>query len=112
MVDHLNFQMAPLLMCFLDLNQGRNINHLLWHQFRTLLVQCNGWLQSHPLPLNREILFWLLELLELQHLLAPTEVVARSEEHTSELQSRFDLVCRLLLEKKTQQSALMLIERS
>src|SRR5207249_11264713 len=24
---------------------------------------------------------------------------ARSEEHTSELQSRFDLVCRLLLEK-------------
>src|SRR5699024_11267593 len=25
----------------------------------------------------------------------------RSEEHTSELQSRFDLVCRLLLEKQT-----------
>src|SRR5437868_13095244 len=29
-----------------------------------------------------------------------TEVYTRSEEHTSELQSRFDLVCRLLLEKK------------
>src|SRR5207249_9881962 len=28
------------------------------------------------------------------------ELVRRSEEHTSELQSRFDLVCRLLLEKK------------
>src|SRR5207249_7051437 len=27
----------------------------------------------------------------------------RSEEHTSELQSRFDLVCRLLLEKKNKQ---------
>src|SRR5699024_11760152 len=27
--------------------------------------------------------------------------LSRSEEHTSELQSRFDLVCRLLLEKKT-----------
>src|SRR5699024_12037344 len=26
--------------------------------------------------------------------------IQRSEEHTSELQSRFDLVCRLLLEKK------------
>src|SRR5699024_12427779 len=26
--------------------------------------------------------------------------IFRSEEHTSELQSRFDLVCRLLLEKK------------
>src|SRR5438132_2529137 len=29
-----------------------------------------------------------------------TEVVMRSEEHTSELQSHSDLVCRLLLEKK------------
>src|SRR5437868_13311485 len=29
----------------------------------------------------------------------------RSEEHTSELQSRFDLVCRLLLEKKNQKSS-------
>src|SRR5699024_6173407 len=28
--------------------------------------------------------------------------IPRSEEHTSELQSRFDLVCRLLLEKKKQ----------
>src|SRR5699024_12694912 len=27
----------------------------------------------------------------------------RSEEHTSELQSRFDLVCRLLLEKKNEE---------
>src|SRR5207249_7054970 len=30
----------------------------------------------------------------------------RSEEHTSELQSRFDLVCRLLLEKKNKQKYL------
>src|SRR5699024_193743 len=29
---------------------------------------------------------------------------SRSEEHTSELQSRFDLVCRLLLEKKKKKS--------
>src|SRR5437868_11367258 len=29
-----------------------------------------------------------------------TSRLFRSEEHTSELQSRFDLVCRLLLEKK------------
>src|SRR5437868_12268378 len=38
------------------------------------------------------------------HKLARRELVRlrvfRSEEHTSELQSRFDLVCRLLLEKK------------
>src|SRR5207249_9940003 len=30
----------------------------------------------------------------------PSGTRNRSEEHTSELQSRFDLVCRLLLEKK------------
>src|SRR5699024_1948051 len=38
-----------------------------------------------------------------QHLgaqFAVHEPVVRSEEHTSELQSRFDLVCRLLLAKK------------
>src|SRR5699024_11665865 len=29
----------------------------------------------------------------------------RSEEHTSELQSRFDIVCRLLLEKKSSDQA-------
>src|SRR5699024_12520565 len=32
--------------------------------------------------------------------LNPYRETNRSEEHTSELQSRFDLVCRLLLEKK------------
>src|SRR5207249_8056506 len=32
--------------------------------------------------------------------LGPVFNEVRSEEHTSELQSRFDLVCRLLLEKK------------
>src|SRR5699024_4455398 len=32
------------------------------------------------------------------------KVGVRSEEHTSELQSRFDLVCRLLLEKKQKSS--------
>src|SRR2546422_3079491 len=32
---------------------------------------------------------------------------ARSEEHTSELQSRLHLVCRLLLEKKKKRSSLL-----
>src|SRR5699024_11754493 len=35
-----------------------------------------------------------------------SEPIRRSEEHTSELQSRFDLVCRLLLEKKKYRYAL------
>src|SRR2546429_4902069 len=33
------------------------------------------------------------------------QIVRRSEEHTSELQSRLHLVCRLLLEKQKQQAA-------
>src|SRR5437868_11821382 len=35
----------------------------------------------------------------------------RSEEHTSELQSRFDLVCRLLLEKKKKKKIRQLVLR-
>src|SRR2546430_10045092 len=34
----------------------------------------------------------------------PSRNHSRSEEHTSELQSQSNLVCRLLLEKKTQQA--------
>src|SRR5438477_5896544 len=41
-----------------------------------------------------------LDVLELLELLALHLVVHRSEEHTSELQSHVNLVCRLLLEKK------------
>src|SRR5690606_39811928 len=36
----------------------------------------------------------------IDNLLPRTEIVLRSEEHTSELQSRANLVCRLLLENK------------
>src|SRR5437868_10489920 len=39
------------------------------------------------------------------------ERVERSEEHTSELQSRFDLVCRLLLEKKKNTNTTTLYSR-
>src|SRR5690606_41012204 len=39
---------------------------------------------------------------QIDKLLALMETEERSEEHTSELQSRENLVCRLLLEKKKQ----------
>src|SRR5205809_4438674 len=39
---------------------------------------------------------------ELKRLKKEPSLVLRSEEHTSELQSRLHLVCRLLLEKKKQ----------
>src|SRR5947209_15713666 len=41
-----------------------------------------------------------------RHLTAPHLTARRSEEHTSELQSRQYLVCRLLLEKKKQTTAI------
>src|SRR5690349_24215408 len=40
------------------------------------------------------------------------DACARSEEHTSELQSRRDLVCRLLLEKKNTLSTAQLTYRA
>src|SRR5260370_16047535 len=43
--------------------------------------------------------FWFWRQVERQHLMFAAD---RSEEHTSELQSHLNLVCRLLLEKKKQ----------
>src|SRR2546430_13558115 len=40
-----------------------------------------------------------------------TACAARSEEHTSELQSQSNLVCRLLLEKKKKKKALLNLKR-
>src|SRR2546429_1743349 len=43
---------------------------------------------------------WPGNLRELRNVVERAVILARSEEHTSELQSRLHLVCRLLLEKK------------
>src|SRR5207237_1771960 len=59
-----------------------------------------------------------LELLVKQKRLAKTQAVPcvvrdeRSEEHTSELQSHLNLVCRLLLEKKKKKIVMRDIQRS
>src|SRR5690625_5434560 len=41
-----------------------------------------------------------MEIADFEYIVTSSEIDARSEEHTSELQSRGHLVCRLLLEKK------------
>src|SRR5699024_11832625 len=61
--------------------------------------------QIHPLKKQAETAQQYLDLKEQKKeqevSLLVTEIEQlRDEEHTSELQSRFDLVCRLLLEKK------------
>src|SRR5699024_12205059 len=42
---------------------------------------------------------WLSWMARSEYSFCTDKICPRSEEHTSELQSRFDLVCRLLLEK-------------
>src|SRR2546429_6856546 len=67
--------------------------------YTTLFRSCRRNLRAH----EGRVLSLVQQLLGRQqgaaHLPACDEV-ARSEEHTSELQSRLHLVCRLLLEKK------------
>src|SRR5690606_39936828 len=46
---------------------------------------------------------WAMDFLATHHVYAWWACLFRSEEHTSELQSRENLVCRLLLEKKKQE---------
>src|SRR5438874_9961291 len=64
----------------------------------------------------RVAVFLRLELAELgdRRCQAPHGIVVaaidRSEEHTSELQSRRDLVCRLLLEKKKKSNNTVLVQ--
>src|SRR5690349_22667516 len=60
------------------------------------------WLDQKDL--SREESFWREELRNFDSPTALRISTARSEEHTSELQSRRDLVCRLLLEKKNYQT--------
>src|SRR2546430_4574983 len=50
------------------------------------------------------ILFACLHNFQIAGPLAPASPFGRSEEHTSELQSQSNLVCRLLLEKKKMNS--------
>src|SRR3712207_7652590 len=51
-------------------------------------------------PLAVAFTFWLNDRTLYYRFVATLMLMARSEEHTSELQSRQYLVCRLLLEKK------------
>src|SRR2546429_1258007 len=60
--------------------------------FAALLVGCSGGMTSPNQPVSPNMVQASLTI----HDNPPT----RSEEHTSELQSRLHLVCRLLLEKK------------
>src|SRR5699024_11645891 len=90
--------------------------HRITHETKLRLVRCgqcrndgeaDGGVDHLVQPVarmaHRALLLWRRET---RATISPGSAVARSEEHTSELQSRFDLVCRLLLEKKKDISTL------
>src|SRR5207247_10740059 len=66
---------------------------LVQHVFNSLRIILNNTFEQRVIFDLRSDLYSHIQLL-------PLNVRIRSEEHTSELQSRVDLVCRLLLEKK------------
>src|SRR5690606_42065876 len=67
----------------------------------TLLVA--DFLQQHPASRVQLVVHNSASIIEqVAHYELDLGLIERSEEHTSELQSRENLVCRLLLEKKTQ----------
>src|SRR5699024_12856756 len=71
--------------------------------FRSLTVpQLAEKLTAQGIPCERKSIYTDIEALRQMgyDILLQRGRGGRSEEHTSELQSRFDLVCRLLLEKK------------
>src|SRR5206468_7897009 len=69
------------------------------------IIFFHGQLQTHQISFKSEMVMsdFILKLVDLAWN-APIVNSIRSEEHTSELQSRSDLVCRLLLEKKNHQN--------
>src|SRR2546422_7550661 len=71
------------------------------YQLANLALAVPPWpvllVQSHEGPRGFERL---ISRLRLEYGIAADDLLGRSEEHTSELQSRLHLVCRLLLEKK------------
>src|SRR5690625_5441366 len=78
---HLKF--SPPLTCLL----GRH------------LASFNGWITHDQLRQNYPV-FWVDSIGGIIRVCSRRYVPVRSEEHTSELQSRGHLVCRLLLAKK------------
>src|SRR5689334_24685203 len=63
------------------------------------------WICKHHSDLGKEQLYAILQLRA--EVFVVEQQCARSEEHTSELQSQFHLVCRLLLEKKKNKDQLI-----
>src|SRR2546429_7192584 len=79
----------PVIVAMTSTSESKNL-------LRSFICPANSWVRSTVTRTSLGLLAWFLG----RPLARPS---GRSEEHTSELQSRLHLVCRLLLEKKKQQ---------
>src|SRR2546429_2080211 len=75
--------------------------------YTTLFRSQNIWM-DHSIGMGHALLRTTRESKNEQQ---PVGLEERSEEHTSELQSRLHLVCRLLLEKKKKKNTLIQLKR-
>src|SRR5699024_11318109 len=99
------FMFVPPLVvffCFFHDTTPTDIYSLSLHD--ALPIFTGSWMRQSEmaLPMTIPIIIGLVAMFFSAFLSAPLDLFSgfRSEEHTSELQSRFDIVCRLLLEKK------------
>src|SRR5207247_9719043 len=83
---------APTHIYTLSLHDALPISLALYLSFFISRKSASTKLYRPPFLITLSVFFWYCLVQE-----------RRSEEHTSELQSRVDLVCRLLLEKKKKQ---------
>src|SRR5699024_12314006 len=77
-------------------SHSRSLDTLWWPPLHPRYALARApWTSGEALSIDRSV-----RLARLSEFVRREPAATRSEEHTSELQSRFDLVCRLLLEKK------------
>src|SRR5699024_11701732 len=101
---------APILLLFRYSDAGETIGNggtvllVLGSIVLTLLLSRRWVVKPASWLTNPPVGSWLVQGLQKDTRKRGASAHARSEEHTSELQSRFDLVCRLLLEKKKREA--------
>src|SRR5699024_12672170 len=93
-VDGVLLASCPSSSCFFFLSRRRPPRSTLF-PYTTLFRSATSHINKPLAEVETEIK-WITTVTRCWH----CDRSDRSEEHTSELQSRFDLVCRLLLEKK------------
>src|SRR5699024_11645892 len=89
MMDHISFQVL------LNSSTLKGINTIQTNLYRYVGVGIQG-INRFVMEHTKRLILTVVPVLTIYNI----SCQVRSEEHTSELQSRFDLVCRLLLEKK------------